>query len=1335
MTLSNLQPEAPAAAVPVPAPGRRRLRRLLRGLGLGTGTVLLLVLAGVAWVATVGITVDASALRPALAQAVAEAIGRQVEFEGPAELELSGRPWLRIGGLRVSDPGGFTQGTLLSLGEARLAVDLWALLRQRLHVRELAGRDLTLRLEARPDGGNNWSLAPPGESPPETVRTATDTGEAARQARDAALMLDIRNVSLERIKVEFRDGAGPWHYFDLDRLSGSAPRDQPIALEMKGRVEKSFPYQIRLSGAPLRALFGSHDPWPFDFQVEFLGSVLRLDGALRGTSGELGFAMGSPDLTQLERLLQTPLPKVGAGALAGRVTMRPGYVAVTGLSAVLGRTALQGWVAYDAGGARPALRGKLDLPTLDLRPFLTGRPTEDDEPPRSLRDLYRELAEATFSLRGLRAMDVDLDLAVSRWLSLPGDVHDATLELHLQDGVLDVPLAAVVAEVPLAGRISADGRADPPRFGVSLGTRDSPLGGLAEFLVGARGLAGHLGRFSFDVTATGDSGRELVSSLDVRLAVADGRLSYGNVAGGRPVAFALDRLAVDLPAGRRLAGRARGNLIGQPFQLTLDGGSLERVMLDQRTPLDLRLRSGSARARIHGTLAPPAAASGPALAFEVSAERTDDVAQWFGTRPGASARFELRGRAAMTETLWRVDDLALRLGRTALQGALSRQDGPGPGRVALRLHATDIDIAQLRTLLPVPPPRPAEATPSRPVLQIPILPHGIDLGDADVAIRVDRVSGTPLEPRAIAFDGRIRDGAMQPSPFSAVIAGVPFQGAVSLDLRGAEPSSALWLATGRVDIGALLRRLGLARDLEISTEGLRIALSARSSLLGDLLARSELIGNLDDTTIVLRDPNGKGQARIFVDGGELSARPGRAVRLDLDGRVDASPVRIALETAPAVDLVRPEGGIPFRMDATLTDLSLRLQGELAKPVGTRDLTLGLDLRGPRLDRLDSLARASLPPWGPYALTGRFRMGASGYEVSDLTLAVGGSALQGRGSLRTDLPRPHLEVALRAPTVQLDDFRLGEWSPVEKKAKPDKAMTAEQFKARAASAGDEAQRLLSREVLARQDVDLSIEVDQVLSGQDRLGSGRLLARLKDGRADIGPVEVRIPGGSASLRLGYAPTATDVSVDLKLQAERFDYGVLARRLKPGTDLSGEFSLDVEVASRTGHLSDILEHGNGRIDFAVWPRNMKSGVFDLWAVNVLVALVPAVDPASASRINCAIGRFQLTDGRLRERAIIMDTTRMRVTGRGSADFHDESVHLRLQPRAKKAQFLSLATPVEVHGRFGDFKVGVSAGDVLGSLGRFATSIFWVPLQRLASQPLPADGQDVCGPGLAGR
>jgi AsmA family protein len=157
-------------------------------------------------------------------------------------------------------------------------------------------------------------------------------------------------------------------------------------------------------------------------------------------------------------------------------------------------------------------------------------------------------------------------------------------------------------------------------------------------------------------------------------------------------------------------------------------------------------------------------------------------------------------------------------------------------------------------------------------------------------------------------------------------------------------------------------------------------------------------------------------------------------------------------------------------------------------------------------------------------------------------------------------------------------------------------------------------------------------------------------------------------------------------------------------------------------------MLRHGSGRIDFAVWPENMKAGVFDLWAVNLLVSLVPQVDPSKESRVNCAIGSFQLTDGQLVDRAIILDTTRMRVVGTGTADFKNEKVWLRMSPQAKKAQFLSLATPIEVNGTFTDPKIGVSPGDVVETVARVATSIVWVPLQKLFGKKIPADGNDAC-------
>jgi hypothetical protein len=51
-------------------------------------------------------------------------------------------------------------------------------------------------------------------------------------------------------------------------------------------------------------------------------------------------------------------------------------------------------------------------------------------------------------------------------------------------------------------------------------------------------------------------------------------------------------------------------------------------------------------------------------------------------------------------------------------------------------------------------------------------------------------------------------------------------------------------------------------------------------------------------------------------------------------------------------------------------------------------------------------------------------------------------------------------------------------------------------------------------------------------------------------------------------------------------------------------------------------------------------------------------------------------------------------------------------------------------VVGSFNNFKIGVSPGDIIGTVGRLVTSIFWVPLQKIAGKKIPADGRDVCFP-----
>jgi uncharacterized protein involved in outer membrane biogenesis len=108
--------------------------------------------------------------------------------------------------------------------------------------------------------------------------------------------------------------------------------------------------------------------------------------------------------------------------------------------------------------------------------------------------------------------------------------------------------------------------------------------------------------------------------------------------------------------------------------------------------------------------------------------------------------------------------------------------------------------------------------------------------------------------------------------------------------------------------------------------------------------------------------------------------------------------------------------------------------------------------------------------------------------------------------------------------------------------------------------------------------------------------------------------------------------------------------------------------------------------------------------------------------------VGRFSLNDGKLVQRQLVIDTSRMRVNGDAQVNFADEQLHIRMQPQAKTAQFLSLATPIEVNGSFNQFKVGPNPGDIMQTIVRLATSIIWVPIQKLMGEKLPVDGADVC-------
>jgi hypothetical protein len=795
-------------------------------------------------------------------------------------------------------------------------------------------------------------------------------------------------------------------------------------------------------------------------------------------------------------------------------------------------------------------------------------------------------------------------------------------------------------------------------------------------------------------------------------------LSYGNFAGGRSVAFTLDALDVAARRGERLRGTARGTLLGERATLSIRGGKLPDMLRELAVPVEIDLAAATAKVRIDGTLARPEATRGTDLAFRLDAPRSGDLARWLGVASESRLPLALRGRARVESDEWHLDETTLKLGRSDLTIDAHRTGIGGKPVIVAAVRSTLIDVPELETL------RAKQATPADRKIDVPILPYGIDLEDADLGLGLQRVVLGRVDLADVGFGARVREGRLSPSPFAAIFAGVPFEGRLGLDLRSDVPELSLAMSTGKTDVGALLRRLGVAEDIDGRADALQVEITGRGSRVRDMAERSTFEARLLGGDLAVRGASKEPLARIRLKEAIIAAPPGKRIAARLDGALDDTPVEILVWSGTLADFVRDATKVPFSVEAKAAGARLTLEGEAALPLG-RGGALTLEMSGERLDSLSGLARVELPPWGPWSIRGPFQMTPTGYEVRRLQVRVGTSRLNGTGRLDVTGARPRLDVRITAPNVQLDDFP----TPERLADAPDRTTTTESVRASVKDTAGQTQRLLSAEFLRRLDAYVDVTVRQVLSGADRLGDGTFRVQIVEGRLYLGPAEVNLPGGTAKLSIAYDPTkGGGVELAAGAYIERFDYGILARRMRRGNDVRGLFSMNLELSGKAPSLDAIMSHADGRIDFAVWPTDLRGGIFDLWSVNLLVALLPMIDPSSESRVNCFVGRIDLNDGKLKDDTLVIDTTRVRVRGTGGANFKTEELAFRFQPRAKGLQLFSLQTPLQVTGTFTDFSVGVQPGDVFATIVRLFGSLIVVPIEWITQGPLPRDGADVC-------
>ncbi|MGD9286773.1 MAG: AsmA family protein [Desulfobacterales bacterium] len=1251
-----------------------RIRKIIGWATLLSAILVVLLIAAVALAMTFGITINLDGFRSQVDAAATKALGRDVTIAGSVELVVSFQPGLEVRGVRIGNPKGWPQGDLARAERVRGEIDIIPLLGGKVQVGEIRADGVLLSLETTDVGEKNWEFNISGRPQP---------AEAQAPPSDGTLFpiefVELRQLALNNVAVDYRDGGLEKNYqFRLDSLNGTAVSGEPMDFNARGSFQTT-PFNFTLTGDPFEEFMKPQNPWKLEMSGSLGDSPIRVNGSFH------------PKGSESEASLQIAVERASLG----------GLIKELGISDSMEVDLDHFSVQIDArgGNLKEIIEQSNFSSTLE-----NGRWFWPD--PEKQLDMEFRIIKGVIRSPAGKPIELDLEGQVQKSPFLLALKGRPFAELALTTNPWDMQLTASLSDAEFRGKAQLVRQSNIPEVIYELVSKNVNLGNLLQNSGIAEGIDANIDKLQLNITARGSNPRELIELSEARILLENSRYVQPIINRDKAMKLWLNQGTIQLQPNKPIRMDIKGKLDRQPYAVAIDGGTLVDLLLEEK-PWHLNISGKFEHAPLQAgiTLIRPNDIPEARIDIKTGTIEVGEILDWLGIARGIKAKVgsmrvnaTARGRNQL-ELLNRSDfDYSLIDGTWSLQNPnmKSRLDVSIKEFRVTRLAASPININASGHLTKVP------AGKNEPSVKFDIKATARQTVPVESAMA--KVGGAVNRFYQLDASGKFADSKV-------MLTG-------SLDQRHKEPVAALDFKAGPVNLGSMLSWLEIARGLEASVGGFEMNIDASGNDVEEVLSQSNFKASINDGHWILRDPNTNASVNIGIKKGAIQALAGKPITFALDGRLKETPININLHTESLAAFSGKIDRLPLGFDIQAAATRLKMTADLALPITSKTMGFNIDLRGQKLDSLDELLGVSLPPLGPYSLGGQFAMDDKGYRISEFEVRLGQSDLSGNAVLKTKGAKPDLNIELGTKILQINDFDFGDWSAIE----PERPRSEEK------DAPADMKLLLGPEVMQSMDARLAVNVNEVLSGQDSLGSGTVMVTLKNGRFAVDPLRLEIPGGAVDMSFAYKPTGKAVLAEAFANIDKFDFGVLARRAKADTKMKGLLSLDLKLKSQSLRLDTVMQNADGHINFGIWPEDLESGIIDLWAVNLFTAILPQVDKEKTSRVNCIIGNYKLDDGLLREDRMIIDTTRMRVKGEARVDFKKEDVYLYLKSSGKKPEFFSLATPIEVRGKISDFKIGVAPGGLFGTTIRFITSPLHVPLRRLFSEDLPPAGNDIC-------
>ncbi|OGA95053.1 MAG: membrane assembly protein AsmA [Burkholderiales bacterium RIFCSPHIGHO2_12_FULL_61_11] len=407
---------------------------------------------------------------------------------------------------------------------------------------------------------------------------------------------------------------------------------------------------------------------------------------------------------------------------------------------------------------------------------------------------------------------------------------------------------------------------------------------------------------------------------------------------------------------------------------------------------------------------------------------------------------------------------------------------------------------------------------------------------------------------------------------------------------------------------------------------------------------------------------------------------------------------------------------PIEVKAVAGRTRLEAKGTIANLAELNGIDATFDLQGRNWNELYKLLGVVLPSTPPYKLRGKLDKHGKVWAVSQIKGVLGKSDMSGALSFDQSAAVPFLTGKLQSKLLDFAD--LG----------PAIGLASDAGKASSPGAG---------KVLPVATLDLArlqaMNADVSYSAADirhlralPLDKGSARIKLTQGVLQLHPVSLGVAGGSVAGSIRIDSNVEPAAFTTRLDVRALQLNQLLPEVKTSKSALGKISGQFDLTGRGHSVAQMLGSASGDVAMLMGKGEISNILLEYLGLDGGEIIKFLLRGDRNVQLRCAAAAFDVKQGLMSSRAIVLDTSDTLITGHGQVSLAHETLDIVLDPAPKDGSILSLRSPLRIGGTFAAPTAGPDKTALAGRVGIALVLAAINPLLALAATVETGPGED---------